>query len=177
MMFPLNRIEFWNVVGVLVVVLALLPVLYFVVFLLRFLFAAFMDRRGREIHLSDPLFGNLKSWEKWEHWEGDAEFGAGGIERVMIFIDANANGPTESQRALFQKIRSQYSSVLPEIEAALRKYVGEDWEFELTSISIPTASEAWDWSAGYFAETDEDGDMGYDVHIKDWSVSDVIGSD
>ncbi len=176
-MFPFNLPEFWEAIGVLVMLLALFPVLNLVELIVRIFVAAFIDRRGSEIFCEDPVFGRLKSWKRCGHWEGEIEFGESESVCVTLFIDATSDGPSEIQRTLLQKIRSQYPGLLPEIEAALRQYVGENWEFELSSISIPTGEETWDWSAGFFAETNQDGDMGYEVYITNGVVSFVEGSD
>ncbi len=85
------------------------------------------------------------------YWEGSGLFPPVG-QTIEWFVDADENGPAESQRAVFQAIVDRYSELEPLVRAVLAKEVAA-WVgtepypqltevLKLTSLSVPTSETA-----------------------------------
>ncbi|PBJ11914.1 hypothetical protein [Flavobacterium sp. ACN6] len=79
----------------------------------------------------DDLFGEL-NYTKFSDttknfYDGDVEFDS---QKVGIIIDADQNGPTESQKEFYTKLRAKYTSIKVEVIIPYLKKELEDWEEE-----------------------------------------------
>ena len=152
--------------------------------LICIVFGAWMsgELRGKPIaKIVDPAFGTIQ-WFENRGWEGMITFEAA-QERISLSIEADSAGPTDDQRQLFDQITKKYDSILPAVEKHLSKYVSEcwdahGWDFTLIGINIPGDCRTRPWTAEYVApDTDQDGDMGYAIHVLNWAVTGVDAGD
>ena len=175
-MFPFNNPTFWEYVGAVLVAVVLAPFVYLLYVVAR---AVYEDRKidyRSSASSNDPVFGELQFFKSFGSWKGEGTFAA--IQSgVTIWVDAAEDGPTAEQRALYRQIEQKYNDLLPEIHKALAQYVEHDWEFDLGILEISDDTRSERWTAEYHAETEEDGDMMYEVKVVNWVVSDVTGSD
>jgi hypothetical protein len=79
----------------------------------------------------DGLFGEL-NYTKFNDttknfYDGDVKFDS---QKVGITIDADENGPTESQKEFYTKLQSKYASIKVDVIIPYLKKELEDWQEE-----------------------------------------------
>lgn len=79
----------------------------------------------------DSLFGEL-NYTKFRDatknfYDGDVQFDS---QKIGITIDADENGPTQSQKEFYTKLESNYASIKVDVIIPYLKKELEDWEVE-----------------------------------------------
>lgn len=125
-----------------------------------------LDIFKRKPKFVDDLFGEL-NYTKFSDttnnfYDGDVEFD---WQKVGITIDADENGPTDSQKEIYIKLQSKYASIKVDVIIPYLKKELEDWEeenqiidfhkeFTIDGISLSRISDnSFHWSLTLYSTT------------------------
>jgi hypothetical protein len=119
--------------------------------------------RFKPKRVNDPVFGSLVFMRmadpETSYWEGSSIFRPTG-RAIEYFIDADEDGPSESQRQFYASVQERYDQLVAVVRPALVRSA-EKWfkaglpldlgdAFTLSSLSIPrTGAEPLAWELSF----------------------------